>query len=79
MCIPVKRDLVCNSTMGITSCHYRLLTAIILPGISRVRAHTRFVMSARGNDASYMQGVLEIAHSELHRKIYDECPPLKTC
>lgn len=50
--------------MGITSCHYRLHTAIILLEIARVRAHTRFIMSARGNDASYTQGGLEIAPFE---------------
>lgn len=54
--------------MRIASCHYRLLTVIMLPGISRVRAHTlaraRIVIYARGNDASYMLGVLEIAHFE---------------
>jgi len=47
--------------IGITSCHYHLLTAIMLSGISRVHAHMRFVMSSRGNDASYMH-VLEIAY-----------------
>lgn len=37
-----------------------------------MRARTRIVMRAKGNDASYMPGVLEIAHSRVRGEVYDQ-------